>query len=260
MISDQLKKFLDQQVKHFNQPRFIENDPISIPHRYTQKEDIEIAGFLAATISWGNRKAILNDAGKMMAYFGVSPFDFVMSAEKKQVDKIEGCIHRTFHAEDLRFFILSLRNIYRHHGGMEAIFSTYAEKKTLQPAISRFRKLFFSIPHPGRTLKHVSDPENGSSAKRINMMLRWFVRKDSKGVDFGIWESIKPSQLSCPLDVHSGNIARKLGLLSRKQNDAKAVAELDTALRSLDPKDPVKYDFALFGIGVAKEGIYHFPC
>lgn len=252
MITDALKKFLDQQVNDFNQPKFIEEDPISIPHRYIRKEDIEIAGFLAATISWGNRKAILNDADKMMKYFGKSPFDFVMTAQKKHLDRIEGCVHRTFHAEDLRFFILSLRNIYQHHGGMEFVFANYADKKNLQPAISRFREVFFSIMHPGRTLKHVSDPENGSSAKRINMMLRWFVRKDTKGVDFGIWKSLKPSQLSCPLDIHSGNIARKIGLLTRKQNDAKAVIELDQALRGLDPKDPVKYDFALFGLGVQK--------
>ena len=192
MISEQLKKFLDQQVKHFNQIKFIEDDPISIPHQYSRKEDIEIAGFLAATISWGNRRSILNDANKMMKHFGISPFDFVMSAKKQQLEKIEGCIHRTFHAEDLRFFILALRNIYLYHEGMETVFVKYAEKKTLQPAISRFRELFFSIPHPGRTLKHVSDPEKGSSAKRINMMLRWFIRNDKKGVDFGIWKSLKP--------------------------------------------------------------------
>lgn len=258
MISTQLKTFLDQRVIFFNQPRFIEQDPISIPHRFSRKEDIEISGFLAATISWGNRRSILNDADKMMQYFGSSPFDFVMSAKKKQLDKIEGCMHRTFHAEDLRFFILSLRNIYLYHGGMEFIFAKYAERKNLQPAISKFKEIFFSIPHPGRTLKHISDPGKGSSAKRINMMLRWFVRQDKKGVDFGIWNSLKPSQLSCPLDIHSGTIARKLGLLSRIQNDAKAVIELDAALRSLDPKDPVKYDFALFGMGASKEGINNF--
>lgn len=257
-ISGKLKTFLDQQVIYFNQPKFIEQDPISIPHRYSRKEDIEIAGFLAATISWGNRRSILNDANKMMAHFGSYPFDYVMSAKPRQLNKIEGCIHRTFQAEDLRFFILSLRNIYLNYGGMEGIFFQYAEKKNLQLAISRFKEIFFSIPHPGRTLKHVSDPIQGSSAKRINMMLRWFVRQDKKGVDLGIWNSLKPSQLSCPLDIHSGTIARKLGLLLRKQDDAKAVMELDINLRSLDSKDPVKYDFALFGLGATKEGINNF--
>jgi uncharacterized protein (TIGR02757 family) len=237
-------------VERYNQPWFVEQDPISIPHRYFSKEDIEIAGFLTATISWGNRRSILDDADRMMKIFGSSPYDFVRSAGSRQLQRITGCIHRTFQAEDLRFFIRSLRRIYEVHEGMEDVFRRYAQPGNLQPAISRFRELFFSIPHPQRTIKHVSDPERGSAAKRINMMLRWFVRRDNCGVDFGIWNSIDPSWLSCPLDVHSGKIARELGLLHRKQNDARAVKELDQTLRYLDPIDPVRYDFALFGIGV----------
>lgn len=251
-ISSSLKAYLDEQAARFNQPWFVEQDPVSVPHRYVRKEDIEIAGFLAATISWGNRRSILDDADRMMAWFGKSPYDFICSASPRQLQRISGCVHRTFQAEDLRYFIRALRRIYEEEGGMEEVFCRYALPGDLQPAISRFRALFFSMPHPERTTKHISDPERGSAAKRINMMLRWFVRRDDGGVDFGIWEKLDPAWLSCPLDIHSGKIARELGLLHRKQNDARAVKELDQTLRSLDPADPVRYDFALFGIGVSR--------
>lgn len=244
-----IKTFLDEKVDEFNNIHFIELDPVSIPHRFSLKEDIEVAGFLAATIAWGNRKSIIQNANKLMDDMGESPFDFVMHASNQQIKKIH-FVHRTFNSEDLRVFIKCLRNIYKNEGGMEKIFASAATIDSMQPAIAEFKRLFFSIEHLARTEKHVSDPAKGSSAKRINMMLRWFVRKDNRGVDFGIWnESIKPSLLSLPLDVHTGNIARKLGLLHRTQNDAKAVQEIDLVLRSFDPIDPVKYDFALFGLG-----------
>jgi uncharacterized protein (TIGR02757 family) len=186
----------------------------------------------------------------MMDLMGHSPFDFVMSHRPKHLKDIQGVIHRTFNGRDFQCFIKALKNIYAFHGGIEQIISKHATASSVQPAIHHFKMLFFSIPHPSRTTKHISDPLNGSAAKRINMYLRWMVRKDNSGVDFGIWQTISPSILSCPLDIHSGNVARKLGILNRSQNDAKAVAELDTSLRIMDANDPVKYDFALFGLGI----------
>lgn len=245
----ELKDFLDEKVEQYNRPKFIETDPIQIPHLFTKKEDREIAGFLTATIAWGNRKSILKNAHKLMELMDQAPFQFVMQHEENDLERLSPFVHRTFNEIDLRFFIKSLRNIYQNHDGLETIFQKNATKNSLQPAIHALKKHFFEIPHPSRTTKHVSDPLKNSAAKRINMFLRWMVRNDNAGVDFGIWQ-IAPSLLSCPLDVHSGNVARKLGLLSRKQNDSKALAELDISLRHLAPDDPVKYDFALFGLGV----------
>ena len=250
MTQNELKEFLDLKVIEYNKPKFIESDPIQIPHQFSLKEDIEIAGFLTAVIAWGKRKMIITNANKIMNLMGNSPYDFVMHFRQKDLDKIQGSIHRTFNSIDFQFFIKSLQNIYKNHNGLETIFSKYAQKDSLQPAIHEFKKIFFEIEHPLRTQKHISDPLKNSAAKRINMYLRWMVRNDQTGVDFGIWKNLSPSQLSCPLDVHSGNVARKLGLIHRKQNDAKALLELDTNLRILDPIDPVKYDFALFGLGV----------
>jgi uncharacterized protein (TIGR02757 family) len=247
---DELKDFLDEKVDRYNTSDFVADDPISIPHRYTQSEDIEIAGFLAATIAWGNRKIIVKNGHRMLDMLGESPFDFVMSHNNQQLERLDGFVHRTFNHIDLVQFIKSLKHIYENKGGLEVLFSSFATEDSVQPAIHHFKKTFFEIQHPARTTKHISDPLNGSAAKKINMYLRWLVRTDNRGVDFGLWKSIKPSQLSCPLDVHSGNIARKLGLLNRIQNDAKAVEELDKSLRTLDVNDPVKYDFALFGLGI----------
>lgn len=242
-----IKEFLEEKVLFYNRPEFIESDPIQVPHRYQLKEDIEIAAFLTATISWGNRKMIIKNAGRMMDLMGNSPYDFVMQSDPERIDHY---VHRTFNTTDLNFFIRSLKNIYKNHNGMEMAFEKSIIGNNVQEGIHHFKRLFFEIDHPLRTLKHVSDPLKGSAAKRINMFLRWMVRKDKTGVDFGLWPGLSPSQLSCPLDVHSGNIARKLGLLHRKQNDARALAELDKSLRAMDPLDPVKYDFALFGLGV----------
>ena len=250
MNAKELKEFLDEKVELYNHPNFIDSDPIQIPHLYTLKEDIEIAGFLAATIAWGNRKMIINNAKRMMDLMGNSPYDFVISHNGNDLQRLETFVHRTFNGQDFIGFIKSLQNIYLNHGGLESIFTLHQEKDSMQNAISKFKTIFFEIEHLNRTEKHISDPNKNSSSKRLNMWLRWNCRQDNKGVDLGIWKSISPSQLSCPLDVHSGNVARKLGLLTRKQNDAKALAELDQNLRALDPNDPVKYDFALFGLGV----------
>jgi uncharacterized protein (TIGR02757 family) len=251
MNSSELKSFLDDKVLQYNTLDFIESDPVQIPHLFSQKEDVEIAGFLSATIAWGNRKMIIQNAHKMMNLMGNSPYDFVMSHSENDLEPLESFVHRTFNGQDFKSFIKGLQHIYKNHDGLEAVFSkNYNGNFNLQNSISEFKKVFFEIPHQNRTQKHISDPMNGSAAKRINMYLRWMCRQDNKGVDLGIWKSISPSLLSCPLDVHSGNVARKLGLLTRKQNDGKALAELDIKLRELDPNDPVKYDFALFGLGV----------
>lgn len=245
-----LKYFLDLKVEQYNNPKFIESDPIQIPHRFSKKEDIEIAAFLTASIAWGNRKSIINNAMRLMDLLDDAPYDFVLNHQETDLEKLHSFVHRTFNATDCAQFIKSLQHIYLNHNGLEAVFANHAEKDSMQPAISKFKTVFFEIEHTSRTQKHISDPLKNSAAKRINMFLRWMVRNDKTGVDFGIWKTLSPSQLSCPLDVHSGNVARKLGLLNRKQNDAKALLELDTVLRQFDPNDPVKYDFALFGLGV----------
>ena len=246
----ELKDFLDSKIEQYNHPNFIESDPIQVPHLFQKKEDIEIAGFLTATIAWGNRKSIIANAKRMMQLLDYSPYNFVLNHKETELKALLPFVHRTFNGDDFIQFVESLKHIYKNHNGLEAIFSKYAEKESLQKSIHHFKNHFFEIEHLPRTKKHISDPLKNSAAKRINMFLRWMVRQDNSGVDFGIWTSLSPSQLSCPLDIHSGNVARKLGLLHRKQNDAKALMELDSALRKLDNQDPVKYDFALFGLGV----------
>lgn len=250
MTKAELKEFLDEKVNLYNNPNFIETDPIQIPHQFSIKEDIEIAGFLTATIAWGNRKMIITNAKRMMDLMGNSPYDFVINHKGYHLDAFETFVHRTFNSDDFKMFILGLKNLYANHDGLEKVFAKHQQPNSMQTAIAEFKKVFFEVPYLQRTTKHVSDPLQGSSAKRINMFLRWMVREDNKGVDFGIWKTISPAALSCPLDVHSGNVARKLELINRKQNDGKALAELDTNLRILDANDPVKYDFALFGLGV----------
>lgn len=250
MKKSEIKSFLDFKVEQYNHPGFIETDPVKIPHMFSKKEDIEISGFLTATIAWGNRKSILTNASGLMNLLDNAPHEFIINHTEKDLSSLEKFVHRTFNGNDLQYFITSLKNIYSNHGGMEDVFNKYAIKDSLQPAIHEFRKIFFELPHLERTGKHVSDPMKNSAAKRINMFLRWMVRRDNAGVDFGLWGNLKASQLSCPLDIHSGNTARKLGLLSRKQNDGRSLKELDISLRKLDPLDPVKYDFALFGLGV----------
>ena len=250
MDQRELKEFLDEKVMLYNNPSFIESDPIQIPHLFSKKEDIEISGFLTAIISWGNRKMIIRNALKMMELLDNAPYDFIINHQKSDLKPFKKFVHRTFNSEDLYQFIQSLEHIYKKHQGLEKTLAIIGEKTTYIEAIHNLKKIFFEIPHLQRTKKHISDPLKNSAAKRINMFLRWMVRNDQTGVDFGIWKTHNAANLSCPLDVHSGNVARKLALLSRKQNDWKAVTELDTNLRILDHEDPVKYDFALFGLSV----------
>ncbi|HMU98623.1 MAG TPA: TIGR02757 family protein [Chitinophagales bacterium] len=250
--NESLKLFLEEKVAQYNTLDFISDDPIQLPHQFTSKEDIEIIGFLVATIAWGNRKMIIKNGKKMLQLMGNAPYDFILSHNKKQLDRLDTFVHRTFNGVDFKYFIQSLRNIYTKHNGLESIFIQHQSDTSLLPAISAFHSIFFELSHEFRTEKHIANPEKGSVAKRINMFLRWMCRKDNCGVDFGIW-AIHPSKLSCPLDVHSGNIARALGLITRKNNDLKALQELDATLRKFDPQDPVKYDFALFGLGVNNE-------
>jgi len=256
MKTSALKSLLDEKTNHYNRPEFITSDPISIPHSFSCSEDIEISGFLAASIAWGQRTTIVRNGFRLMELMDNTPFDFVMNAGSSDLKRVSGFIHRTFNGDDCLFFIESLRNIYLNHGGLEAVFRSGIQpgESDVYGAICRFRQVFLESPHLDRSVKHLANPAAGSTAKRINMFLRWMVRKDEHGVDFGLWKSISPSLLCCPLDVHSGNTARKLGLLVRTQNDWKAVVELTNNLRLFNPDDPARYDFALFGMGVFDVG------
>lgn len=249
MISD-LKAFLDEKYIQYNNPEFIQSDPIQVPHLFSKPEDIEIAGFLAATIAWGQRKTIINNALKMMELMDQAPYEFVVHHKPKELKRFSGFVHRTFNSDDLVWVVTALKAIYSNHASLSELFKPISEELNLKNGIDRFRNAMLKTAHETRSKKHVSSPAKGSASKRLIMYLRWMVRHDNTGVDFGIWKNISPALLSCPLDVHSGNVARKLGLLARKQNDWKAVEELDTRLRQLDPTDPAKYDYALFGLGV----------
>jgi len=253
MKQSELKEFLDEKAEFYNQRSFIESDPIQIPHLFSKKEDIEIAGFLTATIAWGNRKSIIKNAERMMQLMDHCPFDFVQNHSADDLKKMESFVHRTFNGQDFSYFVSALKYIYQNHQGLEQLFALNASKNSLQPAIHEFKKIFFTSPHLPRTEKHVSDPLKNSAAKRINMYLRWMVRHDDCGVDFGIWKNIKPNQLFIPLDVHVDRVARKFRLLTRKQTDWLATRELTDQLKQYDPDDPVKYDFALFGMGVLRQ-------
>lgn len=256
--SREIRDFLNESYLKYNNRSFIENDPVSIPHLFSKKEDIEIAGFLAATIAWGNRKSIITNATRLVTWMDEAPHDFILHHSKKDLKPFESFVHRTFNGKDTLFFIRSLKNIYLRHGGLEAAFSNAATDPgsergfDLKHHIFNFRELFLDVPHLSRSEKHISNPAQKSSAKRLCMYLRWMVRKDKNGVDFGIWNRIPQKELCLPLDVHTGNVSRALGLLKRTQNDWQAVEEITSVLRAMDPEDPVKYDFALFGLGVDK--------
>jgi len=245
----ELKDFLDEKYLLYNRPTFIESDPISIPHQFSRKEDIEIAAFFSATIAWGQRPTIVKNANRLMDLMDREPYHFIMHSKKKDWEKMDDFVHRTFQYADVLYFIRALQNVYTHHGGLEKVFAEKS-KEDMKNGIRHFRKVFLEIAPYERTAKHIANVEKNASAKRINMFLRWMVRNDKRGVDFGIWRSISPALLYCPLDLHSGRVARKLGLLGRKQDDWKAVNELTINLRKLDKNDPVKYDFALFGLGI----------
>jgi uncharacterized protein (TIGR02757 family) len=247
----QLRELLEEKYDLYNRPEFIESDPVSIPHLFSRRNDIEIAGFLTATISWGNRKSILVNAHRMMELMDMSPGQFVSGYAESDLVRFSSFVHRTFNAKDLRFFIRALRNLLQKFKTLENAFVPGKSKPSMAERISVFRERMLLAPHEKRTMKHLADPLSGSAAKRICMFLRWMVRKDNRGVDFGIWNKIRPAELMLPLDVHTGNVGRSLGLLGRKQNDWKAVEEVTFNLRKIDPDDPVRFDYALFGMGIS---------
>ena len=252
MKDNELKKFLDKKVDVYNQPSFIKNDPISIPHQFTKKQDIEIAGFFAAVFSWGNRTTIINKSNELLQRMDKEPYQFILHCTNTDLKRLKGFKHRTFNEDDLFYFIDFFQRHYHKHDSLETAFFP-SKEMNVEDGLNHFKKYFFSGEHLKRTMKHVSSPLQKSTCKRLNMFLRWMVRNDKKGVDFGIWKNSKPSQLICPLDVHVARVARKIGLLKRKQNDWLAAAELTKALRKLDKHDPVKYDFALFNLGVIEK-------
>ena len=254
MASAILKSFLDEKAALYNQPAFIDTDPIQVPKQFDQKENIEISAFLTATIAWGNRSVIIRNATILMKLLDYNPYRFLLSSTEDDLSRLRDFRHRTFNETDCQYFIRSLQNIYLKHGGLEAVFQAgYNLNGTIRSAMEFFRTVFFEIPGPSRTRKHISDVTKGAAAKRLNMFLRWMVRNDISGVDFGIWKNIPSSALMLPLDVHTGNVARKIGLLSRKTDDWQAVEEVTGNLKQFDPSDPVKYDFALFGLGIFED-------
>jgi uncharacterized protein (TIGR02757 family) len=249
---NELKDFLDEKVVLYNRSHFIENDPVAIPHRFKRKEDIEIAGFLSATIAWGQRPVILRNATALLSAMDNAPHDFILHYQNSDLLPFRKFVHRTFNGTDCLYYLKALRKIYKKKSSLENLFEENFDAHAhtdFSHAINAARNYFFSLPHEERTRKHFASPHEGSASKRINMFLRWMIRKDRHGVDFGIWK-FNPALLTCPLDVHSARVARKLGLLKRKTNDWLAATELTTNLRAFDPADPVKYDFALFGLGV----------
>ena len=251
-----LKSFLDQKVEEFNQPGFITNDPITIPHEYSKKQDIEIAGFIAAVFAWGQRKTIINKSREFLRLMGNEPHQFILEYEDDDLKPFQSFKHRTFNGTDALYFLHFFRWFYERNESLESAFikGLNEDSENLETGLTNFFNLFFSLPyHPRRTYKHIPTPARKSACKRLNMFLRWMVRKDNKGVDFGIWNTIKPPQLICPCDLHVDRVARKLGLIIRKQTDWQTAVELTEALKQFDSEDPVKYDFALFGLGVEEK-------
>lgn len=252
MVSKRVKALLEQQYQKYNQPDFIGPDPVSVPHRFSKPQDIEIAGLFAALLAWGQRGTIIKNANRLMDLMDSSPHDFITNHAERDRKRFLKFVHRTFQPEDLLYFIEFLQHHYSHHKSLEVLFSKgiKANDQHVGNGLIHFHKVFFSLPHLPRTEKHLQTPERKSACKRINLFLRWMVRKDDNGVDFGIWKHISPSLLLCPLDVHVHRVATELGLMTRKQADWQACLELTDTLRSLDPADPVKYDYALFGMGI----------
>jgi len=255
-MSQGIKDFLDEKVALYNRPNFIESDPISIPHRFIKKQDIEIAGFFAAILAWGQRKTILNKCNELLECMDNSPHDFMVNHTDGDLKAFLGFKHRTFNEVDALYFIHFLSWFYRHQDSLEKAFliGQTGAIDSMESILTQFQRHFFSLEDaPGRTKKHISSPATRSACKRINMYLRWMVRQDEQGVDFGIWKQISPAQLICPCDLHVDRVGRKLGLITRKQTDWGTAVELTQVLRSFDPLDPVKYDFALFGLGVEEK-------
>ena len=247
----EIKELLDAKAEYYESPEFIHTDPISIPRHFSKKEDIEIAGFLTAIIAWGQRKTIIRNALDLMDRMGGRPHEWLLNSSEKDFQNFSDFKHRTFNGDDCNFFMQRLASLYKAGDGLEGLFArAFGETTHMGEAIAQFKLDFFSPEHLRRTEKHLPNPLTGSAAKRFNMFLRWMIRSADKGVDFGLWSSVPSSALVVPLDVHTGNVARNLGLISRKQNDWKAVEEMMKRLRKFDLEDPAKYDFALFGMGV----------
>jgi len=252
MMPVHLKDFLDSKVREYNRPAFIKDDPISIPHLFTKKQDIEIAGFFAAVFAWGNRITIISKSKELMQRMDNSPHTFIKGHQARDLKKLKGFRHRTFTEDDLYYFIEMLHHHYSKHDSLQWAFFPSHDMNAEQGLIY-FKDYFFSLEHLKRTEKHISSPLQKSTCKRLNMFLRWMVRKDNNAVDFGLWKNILPSQLICPIDVHVARVAKKLGLLKRRQVDWLAAVELTDALQQFDKDDPVKYDFALFNLGVIEK-------
>ncbi len=255
-IAKEIIEFLNTKVDAFNQPFFIDADPVCIPHRFSKQQDIEISGFFAAIFAWGNRTTIINKSRELMQLMDNSPHDFCLNHQPSDLKKLLHFKHRTFNPTDLLYFIDFFHMHYRRSDSLETAFSKFLGEgdTNVEKALNGFYDYFFSLEHvPRRTLKHIASPDKKASCKRLNMYLRWMVRKDSRGVDFGIWQNIQPSQLVIPLDVHVARVARHFNLLQRKQTDWLAAVELTETLKQLDPADPAKYDFALFGLGVLEK-------
>lgn len=251
-----LRDFLNTKVDEYNQPSFISDDPISIPHLFSKQQDIEISAIFAALFAWGNRTTIIAKSKELMERMDMAPHDFITRAKDAELKRLLSFKHRTFNATDLLYFVEFLRYHYSQYPSLEIAFSKGMDVKdeTVEKGLSHFHHYFFSLEDaPPRTRKHIATPEKGSTCKRLNMFLRWMVRRDKAGVDFGIWSSISPSQLVCPIDLHVARVAKRLNLLQRKQTDWQAALQLTAYLRTLDPSDPVKYDFALFGLGVMEK-------
>jgi uncharacterized protein (TIGR02757 family) len=253
-----LKQFFDEKVTQYNRPAFIKDDPVCIPHAFSKKQDIEISALFAAVFAWGNRTTIINKSKELMALMDNAPHDFCLNHTDADLKRIAGFKHRTFNTTDLLYFISFLQHHYTQHASLETAFLqrglTGREENFIEQSLIYFHEYFFSLEHvPPRTKKHISTPYKGSTCKRLNMFLRWMVRNDEQGVDFGIWKKIQPAQLICPIDLHVARVAKRFGILERKQIDWQAAVELTDYLRTLDPADPVKYDFALFGLGVMEK-------
>ncbi len=253
-IKASLKDFLDAKVDQFNRPEFIEADPISVPHRFKKKQDIEIAGLMAAVFAWGQRTTIINKTTDFLLRMDNAPHDFLLHHKPKDLKRFESFKHRTFNSTDALYFIAFLKYFYSNHDSLEEAFLVAKHDTHVGQGLIHFQQQFFSLDHfPSRTKKHIPTPERNSACKRINMFLRWMVRKDNNGVDFGIWKNISPAQLICPFDLHVDRVARQLKLIKRKQSDWQTALELTSVLKQLDPTDPVKYDFALFGLGAIEK-------
>jgi uncharacterized protein (TIGR02757 family) len=259
LLSQDFKDFLDEKHLLYNQPKFIQDDPICIPHLFSKRQDIEIMAFWASILAWGQRKTIITKCKLLVDLMDGAPYDFVLNHSEFDLKPFLGFKHRTFNDLDTLYFLSFFQQFYKKHDSLEEAFwqPSLANSENVEPMLLRFREVFFSLPDvPARTFKHVSSPASHSACKRINMFLRWMVRNDGRGVDFGLWKNIKPAQLVCPCDVHVDRVARRFGLITRAKTDWQTAVELTNNLKLLDPNDPVKYDFALFGIGIEEKAAF----